>query len=176
MAARVSNWSGAAPEGVRIPVRSDHRPYRFEMMFNGFTERAYADTPDELLGFLISGYARLDERQRHAARIKFAVRAQVITQAEINTGYDLGTLPPGEQAVLTGHRNTPPEVEEWAAEVPLVLVDVYYQPLGSLPRPVTEVAAPDNLLWISPADPYDLLVSLHRAGFLILNEHRDYQA
>ena len=158
-------------------MRPDNSPYRFEMLFNGFTERAYADSADELLAFLIRGYDRMREQERLAARLHYAVRAQVTVQADINEFSDMSAVAPEEYVVLQGHRNTPPEVAEWTTEVPLVLVDVYYAPLGDLPRPVSTIADvehPPNILWVSPTESYEFLVSLHRVGLIALHEHIDH--
>lgn len=166
-----------APQDV--PLRPDGTLYRFEMLFNGFTQRAYADTAEELLAFLIRGYDRMRESERLAARLHYAARSQVTVQAEINAFSDLSAVTPEEYVVLNASRATPPEVGEWGAEVPLVLVDVYYRPLGDLPRPVSliaDVAEPPNIFWITPTDPYDFLVSLNRIGLISLNEHIDSSA
>jgi hypothetical protein len=164
---------------LEVPLREDGSPFRFEMLLNGFTERAYADTADELLGYLIRGYERMRPQERLAARLHYAVRAQVSLQAQINDSYDMSAVAAEDYVVLQGHRNTPPEVGEWASDVPLILVDVYYQPLGDLPRPtsaIADVAEPPNIFWLCPNDTYDFLVSLHRVGAIVLNEHIDHAA
>jgi len=160
----------AAPDA---PLRPDNSPFRFEMLFDGLGRRAYADTADDLLAALIRDYDRMNVSQRLAARLHLAARTQVTVQADINSTFDLSLVTPEEAVILQGHRNTAPDVTEWTCPVPLVLIDLYYAPLGALPRPIgsRDVAEPDNIIWLTPADPYALLTSLHRAGLIVLNEH-----
>lgn len=163
----------ADAEAPDVPMRPDGTPYRFEMLFNGFAERAYADTAEELLAFLIRGYDRMPKGQRLAARLHFAARSQVTVQSYINADSDLSGVSPEEWVILNSTRATPPEVGEWAAEVPLVLIDVFYQPLGNLPRPtsaIADVEEPPNIFWLAPTDEYEFLISLHRVGVIALHE------
>lgn len=175
----VANTFGTGDPPSNIPLRHDNTPYRYEMIFDGGKSRAYADTADELLGVLITGYETMSQDQQLVARIEHAVRTQATLQARINAAHDLSQCSPDELVVLRGHRNTPPEVEVWTCPVPLVLVDVFYKPIGNLPRPssgIVDVEQPPNLLWLSPTEPYDFLVSLHEAEVIILNEHMDARA
>jgi hypothetical protein len=170
----MQNTSAEEAPPVDVPLRPDNQPYRFEMFYDGFNSRAYADTADELIAFLIRGYDQMNASARLAARLHLAVRSQVLVQAEINASFNLNQVTPEEAVVLQGHRNNPPDVTEWNCEVPLVLVDVYYEPIGSLKRPasgIADVTAPDNVLWVSPADPYEFVMSLHNIGVVGLSEH-----
>lgn len=171
---------GTGEDSLVVPHREDGSPYRFEMLFNGMVDRAYADTAAALLDCLIPRYVHMSEGERLAARLQHAVRTQVTVQADINWHHrNLVDCTPDEQAVLTASRATPPLVAEWASQVPLVLVDAFYSPIGALPQPTSalaDVTDPPNLFWLRVEDEHDYLVSLARVGLIVLNEHRDYTA
>jgi hypothetical protein len=163
---------GVAPE---IPQRPEGGLYRFELIFDNGGYRAYADTVTELCEQLIEGYSELDDDvMQAAARIQHAVRAQVLLQAAIVAEADLSSCSPEEQEVLFGSRHVPPVLEVWEADVALVLVDTYYEPLGRLPRPEGRPrgGGPEgsNLIWIRPADEAELLESLADAGVVVVSE------
>jgi len=162
---------GIAPE---VPHRPEGGLYRFEMIFDGGRYRAYADTVTELCEALIDGYAELgDDISQAAARIQYAVRAQVQLQAALVADADLSRCSPEEQELLLGSRHVPPTLEMWEADVALVLVDTYYEPLGGLPRPQGRPhGGPEgsNLIWLCPADEAELLASLADAGVIVVSE------
>ena len=156
---------------VEAPRRPDGGLYRFEMIYDGLKYRAYADTATELCGLLIPGYAELEhDTEQAAARIQFAVGMQVQLQAAIATEADLEACSPAERELLLGPRHVPPAVASWEADVPLVLVDVFYEPVGELPRPAGRPrgGGEPNLIWLRPSDEVELLSSLHRAGLVVL--------
>lgn len=105
---------------------------------------------------------------------KFTVRVQVQLQAALVTEADLSRCRPDEQALLLGSRHVPPVLEVWEADVPLVLVDTYYEPLGALPRPRGRPrgGGPEdsNVIWLRPADEAELLASLADAGVVVVAE------
>ncbi|MGV8847032.1 hypothetical protein [Tessaracoccus sp.] len=160
------------------PMRADGSPYRFEMRFSGDTRRVFADTVEDLLNTLSPNYAKQSPAGQLASRLHLAVQAQTKVQSWI--AFDLlptVTATPNEQAVLLGHRNTPPDPDQWNCPIPLLLVDVYYRPLGELLAPLTpdgDVAEPANVWWIRPTDPFEFLISLHNIGFIALAEHADW--
>ena len=163
---------GVAPE---VPQRSDGGLYRFEMIFDGGSYRAYADTVTELCEQLIPGYAELeDDVSQAAARIQHAVRAQVLLQAAIVADADLSGCSGAERELLVGPRHVPPAIEAWEADVALVLVDTYYEPLGRLPRPEGRPRGGgppgSNLIWLRPGDEAELLASLADAGVVVASE------
>src|SRR5829696_6262547 len=124
------------PGPVTAPVRSDGRPYQYELIYDGGRWRAYADDFPALVGELIDGYADLaDERARAEARTAYAIRVQVVSQAQLNVDKPLNECTPEQESVLMGNRDTPPVVERWNAPVPLVLVASFYEPHGELPQP-----------------------------------------
>jgi PAS domain S-box-containing protein len=164
-------------------VLLDTQLYRFEMIFDGGSYRAYADTVTELCEQLIPGYAELeDDVSQAAARIQHAVRAQVLLQAAIVAEADLSGCSGAEQELLLGPRHAPPVIEVWKADVALVLVDTYYEPLGPVPRPEGRLPARpvgrprggappgSNLIWLRPGDEAELLASLADAGVVVVSE------
>jgi hypothetical protein len=174
----VSNTTEEDDTVLDVPVKGDGTPYRFEMLFNGLVDRAYADTAEDLLDCMIPQYQTMTVGERFAARLSHAVRTQTTVQADINWHHaNLTGCTPAEIAVLTSSRSTPPEIREWSSEVPIVLVDVFYRPLGALPQPIStlaDVQDPPNLFWLRVEDEYGYLGSLGSVGFIDLNEHADY--
>ena len=173
MAVVTRNPSADVPP--EVPHRPDGGLFRFEMIFDGGRYRAYADTATELCEQLIPGYAELaDDVSQAAARIQYAVRAQVHLQAAIVAEADLSRCSAEEQELLLGPRHVPPVLEAWEADVPLVLVDSYYEPFGGLPQPQGHPrgggAEGSNLIWLRPGDEAELLTSLADAGVLVLSE------
>jgi hypothetical protein len=163
---------------IDVPRRADGQPYRFELVTGAV--RVYDDTADGLLEALIPNrtadgmrYADADPATRLEMRVAFAVVVQVDLQAVLVTHFDLDAeCGVWEKSTLLGSRDAQPAVDEWACDVPLVLVDYFYAPYTDVPRPTgpVPVADTDNLIWLSPEDPYDLLQSLHDAGAVTLYE------
>lgn len=170
----VRNPPGDTPTAP-APRRPDGGLYRFEMIFDGLARRAYADSATELCHELIAGYTDLDnETDQAAARIRYAVDTQVRLQAELVTNTQLADCTPNERDLLLGARHLPPQLDIWEADLPLVLVDTYYQPTGPLPRPTGRPrngGTPDsNLIWLRPGDESELLASLAEAGVILFGE------
>ncbi len=162
---------GADPS---VPRRADGSLYRYEMIFGGFAARVYADSVTELCEHLITGYAELDDDvAQAAARIQHAVRAQVHVQADIVAQHGMEGCTPAERELLLGSRHEPPMVGEWQPDVPLVLVDVYYEPLGPLPQPKGQPrgGGPEgsNLIWLRAGDEADLVESLAEVGLIVVS-------
>ncbi len=165
-----------AQEGVdpSVPRRADGSLYRYEMIFDGFAARVYADSVTELCEHLITGYAELEaDVTQAAARIEHAVRAQVQLQADILAQHGTQGCTPAERELLLGSRHEPPVVGVWQPDVPLVLVDVYYEPLGTLPRPTGRPrgGGPEgsNLIWLRPGDEAELVESLAEVGLIVVS-------
>jgi hypothetical protein len=157
------------PSLPEVPMRPDGTPYRFEMIFDGFGYRAYADTLAELCEALIEGYGELtDDRTRYKARIVNAVTHQVQLQAALNAQGDLEACTEAEREVLLGPRHLQPQVASWDCAIPLVLVDVYYKPVGELPRPGGRSDGHPNVIWLSPATEEVYLRSLAEVGAIVL--------
>lgn len=162
---------------VPAPLHEDGTPFLYEMLFNAYADRAYADNPEDLLDCLIPRYATMTASERLAARLSHAVRVQTTVQADINYEHDnLTGCTPEEIEVLTCTRSVPPNVGTWSCEVPLVLVDVFYQPAGDLTPIVSgiaDVTNPPNVYWLRPSDEDDYLASLAYVGFVGLHAHAD---
>ena len=178
MTATIRNTTAAMHvDTLDIPTRPDGTRYRFELI-HGYA-RTYADTADELLAAVIPGYGDLpDEAARLRARMWHTARLQVNLQAGLVTPVDIANSTPAEQDILLGFVGEPPAVDSWDSPVPLVLIDSDYAPYTDRTRPagVPDVEHPDNVIWLSPTDPYDLLSSLHRAGTVTLSEDTEQAA
>jgi hypothetical protein len=175
MSAVVIPNSSAADQPPPAPTHPDGHLYRFELIYAGGRLRGYADQPAQLVEALsgVEGYPELDDAGRYGVRLRCAVDAQVRLQAELNAEHGLDGCTPEELEVLVGARDVPPQLTEWGAGVPLVLVEGFYQPEGDLPRPtstVADVQAPPNLVWLEVDTDLGLLESLHQAGYLQLHE------
>jgi hypothetical protein len=157
--------SGSAASGAPVAPDRAGRPYRFEMLFAGGTRRAYADTAAPLVDVLAPGYLLASDTDRWQSRLLLAAQAQAEVQAYLNERTGLAQTTVGQHAVLTGPRHVPPAVgTDWDCDVPLVLVDAHYAPVGPLPAPT------GNVEWIRAADDLALLVSLHQVWFVSRHE------
>ncbi|MFJ3639692.1 hypothetical protein ACIPRD_08060 [Streptomyces sp. NPDC090108] len=151
------------------PVRQDGTPYRFEMVHDGGTWRTFGDRPAELLAALVPGYPGPDDPVAAArARIRHAVRIQVLVQAAVNTEKGESGCTREQLDVLRGDRTRQPEVDEWSAPVPLVLVDCFYAPTTGIPVPVP--VPPGEIWWLRTRTEWDYLRSLARLGLIVLAE------
>jgi len=168
----VSNPRGDQP--LAIPSHDDDTPYRFEMVFDGASKRAYADTWTELVEALIGGYADAASSEKaDEMRLLYAVRIQVELQAEIVAAAVGYKLTDREAEILLGDRHTQPRVGMWRSEVPLVLVTSYYQPDGEVDRPIGRPPGGDadsNLIWLDPTDEQTLIASIDAAGIASIAE------
>jgi hypothetical protein len=148
------------------PVHADGTPYPLEVVHG--TWRIQADTPDEILGLLMDGYADLpDERARLQSRIRLAVEAQATVQALLNAGEQFDYSTAEEIQVLLHSRDAQPTIEEWQCAIPLVLITSFYQPIGDRPRP--RATAPGQIWWLDPSTAQSLLETLHGVRWLDVN-------
>jgi len=156
----------------KSPQKEDGSQFEFEMLADGGNSRVYADTPEELLGYLIPGYEALDEVGHLTSRILYANTAAVALQAYAVSDADV-ELTEEERRTLEAPRDVPPQVAVWESEIPLVLVSTYYQPLGDLPRPIGRALGigeeGGNLIWLDPSGDIELIFSLAQAGWINLN-------
>jgi hypothetical protein len=160
------------PAKVHPPTRPDGTLYRFELIYDGGRWRGYADTTDELAAAIIPGYPDLDPARQSEARLAYAVRTQVVLQAQLNVDIGLDGCREEEKELLLGDRSVPPAPDVWTAPVPLVLVTSFYAPAGDLAAPVG-AGGPPNLVWIDPTSADTLIRSLSRAGAVRLNQADD---
>jgi hypothetical protein len=159
-----------------VPVKADGSHFRFELIHAAGKYRTYADNAGELCAALIEEYPAGNALEAAAARIRYAVGVQVSLQAVIDAEADLSSCTPSERELLLGSRHVPPELDMWEADVPLILVDTYYWPLGELRRPEGRPRGgggpATNLIWLSPATEESLVRSLAQAGEVALSEVR----
>ncbi len=154
---------------VTAPTKDDGTAYRYEMVHDGDALRSYADEPAELMAALVPGYADDDDPVvRARARIAHAIRTQVGVQAHINVHLGTEHCTDEERAVLGGDRASRPAPSRWAAPVPLVLVDCFYEPVTDVPKPAA--VAPGEILWLRTADDWEYLCSLAGLGVVMLAE------
>ena len=159
------------------PLTADGHYYRFEMIADGGWTRVYDDDPDQLLDYLIPGYASLRGPERLVARIRHAVDTQVRLQALINTSYPDAAPTPEQAALLNGPRHIQPTPDLWDCEIPLVLVDAFYRPYTDTPYPLTpdgDIIDDPRLVVLTPSSGTgDYLTSLAIAGAINLSISRD---
>jgi hypothetical protein len=155
---------------VRVPDQSPQppstadAPYPIEVVHDGW--RLGADTPEELVGLIIDGYADLaDEQAQLQARAHLAVSARTMVQTLLNAGEQFDLCTEAEQRVLLD-RASAPAVGKWECAIPLVLVSVLYRPVGNLPQP--HVVPPGQVWWIDPSSASSLLETLHQVRWLDL--------
>ena len=156
--------------GIRIPdqsaqLRTADTSYPIEVVHD--TWRICADTPEEILGLLIDGYADLgDEPARLQARLRLTLAARAMVQTLLNAGELFDQSTAGEKRILLDQTDVPPMIGEWECDIPLVLVTVFYQPVGELRQP--HVTAPGQVWWIDPSTARSLLETLHQVRWLDL--------
>lgn len=126
--------------------------------------RLYAESAGDLLGLLIDGYDHLPDAERLQARIRLALDAQTDVQSLLNAGELFEHATVEEQRVLLHPPGRPPTVREWRCAIPLVLVTVFYEPLGALPQPQAAGAA--QTWWIDPSTAESLVETLHGLRWL----------
>jgi hypothetical protein len=161
------------------PRHDDGALYPYAMFYDGLKYIAYADDLVDLLETLSPGYQEKSEGEQLQARIRLAIDAQVGVQANINANIDpekWNALSEEDRAVLTGPRYEQPRVDFWDPEVPLVVVESGYAPYTDIDQPISGIADvqnPPNMIWLRPIDEWDLLTSLHDAGFITLHQATD---
>ena len=176
----------AAEDAPQPPLKEDNTLYPYCMFYEGDQSIAYADTPEELLEFLIPGYLEKDETGRLESRILLAHAAQVRVQAVIvaeSPQDQLDALSDTEKNVLLGSRATQPHGwgegpmgDVWDSEIPLILVESAYAPYSDIDQPISGIADvidPPNIIWLRTVDEWEFLVSLSRCGFVNLKTATD---
>jgi hypothetical protein len=137
------------------------------MLHDGGIHRTYAHSVTELLAALMPGYTDATAAKADDLRLRHALDTQVHLQAQLCSAGELKSCTPADRELLVGSRATPPEIDEWHAPVPLVLIDTFYEPhqRRSLPS--------GNLLWLRPRDETSYLQSLHDIGIVTVAEHHE---
>lgn len=156
---------GASPPAAA--TKPDGRPFRFELIHEQGLLRTYGDDGADLVAGLVRPFLRgSGPRAEAAARIRVAVRTQVVLQAFVAVGTDMDACSTEQRSVLLGSRAHPPSVHEWDAPVPLVLVTSFYRPAGILATPR------GNIVWLDPASGASLLSSLLATNMVVLAERK----
>ena len=123
------------------------------------------DEPVDLLQALIDDYPT-EENQRLAARLGHAVDARLRLTARLLAD-NRGPAPTAEQLeTLTGSAWQGPEISVWRCSVSLVLLDVWYEPFTSLPRPS------GSIVWLRPSRELSYLRSLAETGEIELAQRQ----
>ncbi|MHB8246850.1 MAG: hypothetical protein ACYDGN_16175 [Acidimicrobiales bacterium] len=167
----IQNTVGKTPPAP--PTRDDGSLYAFEMIFDDGKLRAYGDTAAELLEHLIEDYDHSDEASAGQARVRHAVGVQVSTQPYLTftDAAALANLSDAEWAVLNGSRVEQPAIDRWDAPIDLILIDLWYQPFGSLAVPVDgEAGGRKRIHWLCTVDELGYLKSLAEVGYINLAE------
>ncbi|OPC76655.1 hypothetical protein B4N89_45020 [Embleya scabrispora] len=147
------------------PRKGDGSHYRFELVHEQGLLRTYGDDGVDLVAGVIHPFLRgSGPRAEAAARIRVAVRTQVVLQASLAMGIEMESCNAEQRSVLLGSRAYPPTVRMWDAPVPLVLVTSFYRPTGMLTTPR------GNILWLDPTTGESLLSSLLAANVVVLAE------
>ena len=154
---------------IVAPQDATGRDYDFEVVADAGATRHYAHTIPDLLDGLIPNYGTLDATGQWEARLHYATTAQVILQAYLSAEHDLSACSWSARAVLSLARDEQPSVAAWDEPVPLVLLATAYEPAGAIPRPRAVDGRDPNLVWVDPSDEESLLLSLHDAGYLVIN-------
>lgn len=153
-----------------LPTREDGSLYRFELVYAGFTARAYADTHADLINYLIDGYSTMSQTEQWHARLAYMARAQTIVQASLNTHPLFGSLPHDQKTILQGSRHEPIAVASWDCPVPLILIASHYKPAGDIEKPRAVDGMPPNVIYVDPSDDATFLESLHDISVVSLHE------
>jgi hypothetical protein len=131
------------------------------------TWRLSTDSAEEILGRFIDGYPeQADEQAHRQARLGLALQARRTVQTLLNAGEQFDQSTAEEAEILLDRSDVAPAVGQWRCPIPLVLVTVFYAPLGQLPQPRTE--PPGQVWWIDPSTPQTLLRTLHQVRWLDL--------
>lgn len=176
MAAIVRPYPAEGEEITDVPLSESGRMPRFQMFPDANLTVVYAETAEDLLDHLIGGYAGGSEQEKFEARCRFVLRLVPRLQATANADLDRAQVSDDEWATLNNGRSEPLRVAEWSSPALLFLADVDYAPFTDVPAPasgIDDTEDPSNLIWIRAADEYDLIVSLHRAGYITLREAID---
>lgn len=167
------------PHSVKAPFNADGQPYQYCAILGNNEDYVYTDTLTDLLEYLIPGYAEANgEEEKAVLRIRYAGSVATMLQANILANIDTDALSDAEWGVLTAPKLGPnvAEADWWTSSVPLVAVQTSYRPYTESSRPAaagTEGVRGDTILWLRPADPFDLLSSLHETGYIQLLENTD---
>jgi hypothetical protein len=146
---------------IHQATRPDGTRYRYEMICNGGSQRAYADSMTELIGALIPDYVPMTDNESNVARLRYSKNLEAALQAQFLMA-DPDAVTDEQRDVLLTSRRDPLNIDHWDANVPLVAVTIDYEPYYPLPQPT------GNVVWIDPSDEATFLYSLNDLGHISL--------
>ncbi len=147
---------------IEPPIKKDGSYYPLEMLFNGLWECVYSDTYDELLEILIPGYIAGNEEERAYLITSYFQQAAAIAQALFLNNFDPSEYNDEEKAILLAHKYNPVEIDTWASEIPLILLDVCYEPYTNVAKP--QAVGDGVILWLKIGNAETVLRSLSSIG------------
>jgi hypothetical protein len=149
-----------------VPTKADGSYYRYELIDSEAWARVYSDDIKELMEYLIPSYTG-----EYTQRLNHAISMQVKMQAQILSYYLDADVTDEEYSLLVGPRHIQPDVKIWTSQVPLILIDSFYEPYTKITAPVGNfVEKDDNILWIEVAkSESSYLKSLDYLGLLQFN-------
>lgn len=166
-------------------LHEDNTPYRWRMFYANGAEIADSDELAPLIGVLIPGYEELDELGKASARLRYAQSVQRSLRANILsnlTPEQLDALTEREHLYLSWEALVDPDFADdegtpfvWKQEIPLVLIDAHYEPIGVLTPPLSsegDFPVVSNILWLHTVDELSFLVSLTHAGVITFGAPR----
>jgi hypothetical protein len=130
-----------------VPTKSDGSYYQYELIDSAAWARVYSDDIKELMEYLIPEYTG-----EYTQRLNHAISMQVKIQAQILSYYLDADVTDEEYSILVGPRHIQPEIKLWTSQVPLILIDSFYEPYTNTTPPVGNfIEKNDNILWIEVA-------------------------
>ena len=168
-----------SPYSPLIPETKEGKCYRYEMLCDHGLTRLYDDSIIGFLDYLIPNYSGMNIKEKLVSRISHAVRIQDKMQSQLNDFFKKSYKTLEEENILEKKITLQPILESWSCQTPLVLIDAFYFPYNSTPRPYSEIkniAIPSNLWWLRPSEgEMEYLMSLHEVSFIDLNiDKTDY--
>jgi hypothetical protein len=149
-----------------VPVKSDGKYYRYELIDTNSWVRIYSDDSLELIQYFIPDY-----NGEYTKLLNHAVSTQVKAQAQLLSYYLDVLVSDAELEILIGPRHIQPSVQRWTSQVPLILIDSFYHPHTQIAPPIGNfIERDDNLLWIKTTEGVEeYLKSLDYLGLIKFN-------
>lgn len=176
-------------------TKEDGSGYAWRMFFDNGQRIADADTLPEIIDVLIPGYAEFTTfDEKFTARFELAKRVQMLARSSILSTLSnevLENVKDWEYGILAwdkfddpygwGDGSLEPNVDYdpnvldvWSSDVPLVLINTFYQPFTDIATPLSpygEISGlVKNLIWLKPSDELEFLRSLSRIGYITFGQ------
>lgn len=149
-----------------VPTKSEFVYYKYELIDYISDTRVYSDEVSEIIEYLIPGGTK-----EYSKLLSHAIDIQVAMQAQLLNFYHDALVSEEEFQLITGIRHEQPTITKWGCQVPLILIDSFYDPYTSIPLPFGQFLEPgDNIIWLTPgkgAEEY--LKSLDALGAIQFN-------